>query len=69
MILNPTEQGLEQEDHDIRKKGLGSGGPERRPENLGASERRRGDAGIKGVGVGADQKKAGRGWAELILLG
>ena len=67
--MNPAEQGLEQEDHDIRKEGLGSGGPERRLESLGASERRRGDTGIKGVGVGADQKEAGRCWAGLILLG
>lgn len=38
MILNPAEQGLEQ---DIRKKGVGSGGPEKVREPGGIREKGR----------------------------
>ena len=51
-----------------QKERGGSGGPERKPESLGVSERRRGDAGIKGGGCGGRSERSGEtpGGAETV---
>lgn len=54
--MNPAEQGLEQEDHDIRKKGVGSGGPEKVREPGGVREKKGRCKNQRGRGGGRSER-------------